>query len=160
MNNQKQFDSSANEHAKLARWLQQVLIRPLQEPAEQTGHPELLLNDDYHPRFYQQIPDFVMALLQNDAQATLRYAPLLYHLAGCTTCHTAYLEIYDAMRYALKSGESHPTVNQGTRPLATIPTGTLVNLCQLLIRQAEAVLRQARHEHTDADALARSLLQL
>src|SRR5207237_6747790 len=48
----------------------------------------------------------------------------------------------------------------GTRPLATIPVGMLVDLCQLLINQAEAVLRQAHHDHTDDDALARSLLQL
>src|SRR5207237_3491189 len=76
------------------------------------------------------------------------------------SCHTAYLEIYDALGYALTAGESVPLVNQGTRPLATIPAKTLVNLCQMLISQAEAVLRQARHEHTDNDALARSLLQL
>ncbi|GAC1385231.1 MAG: hypothetical protein NVS4B7_08330 [Ktedonobacteraceae bacterium] len=157
MNKHKQFDSSAGEHAKLARWLQHVLTQPLQEQSSQSG---VSLNSDYHPRFYQQLPDFVMALLQNEPQATIHYAPLLYHLAGCTTCHTAYLELYDAMRYALKSGASHPTVNQGTRPLATIPTATLVNLCQLLISQAEAVLHQAHHDHSDGNTLARSLLQL
>lgn len=165
MNDYKQFDSSAGEHAKLARWLRHVLTRPIAASVtsavdEDPGQSQFLLSSDYHPHFYQQLPDFAMALLQNDPQATVRYAPLLYHLAGCTACHTAYLELYDALRYALKSGDSYPTVNQGTRPLATIPTNTLVNLCQLLISQAEAVLQQARHTHTDGDALARSLLQL
>jgi hypothetical protein len=118
-----------------------------------------LLNNDYHPRFYQQLPDFIMALLQNDAKATVHYAPLLYHLIGCTVCHTAYLELYDAMRYALNTKEVHPVTNYGTRPLATIPAGTLVNLCQLLIHHAEAVYRQARHDHTDGEAQSRSMLQ-
>jgi hypothetical protein len=36
----------------------------------------------------------------------------------------------------------------------------LGHLFKLLINQAETVLRQARHDHTDADAMARSLLQL
>src|ERR1051326_1667000 len=136
MNNYKQFDSSPeyrSEHVKLARWLQHMLSTP---PS----------STDYHPRFYQQLPDFIMALLQNDPLATVHYAPLLYHLAGCTACHTAYLELYDAMRYALKNGDTQPVVNQGTRPLATIPVGTLVSLCQLLINQAEAVLHQARQD--------------
>src|SRR3989440_1355891 len=162
MNNYKQFGSSSehrSEHVKLARWLRHVLTTApsTEDASSQSG---LLLNTDYHPRFYQQLPDFIMALLQNDPLATVYYAPLLYHLAGCTVCHSAYLELYDAMRYAVKNGDAQPVVNQGTRPLATIPVGTLVNLCQLLINQAEAVLRQARHEHTDEDALARSLLQL
>lgn len=163
MNNYKQFDSSPeyrSEHVKLARWLQHMLSTPPSSTDDTTGKPGLLLNTDYHPRFYQQLPDFIMALLQNDPLATVHYAPLLYHLAGCTACHTAYLELYDAMRYALKNGDTQPVVNQGTRPLATIPVGTLVSLCQLLINQAEAVLHQARQDDTDNDALARSLLQL
>jgi hypothetical protein len=64
------------------------------------------------------------------------------------------------MRYAVKNGDTQPVVNQGTRPLATIPVATLVSLCQLLINQAEAVLHQARQDDTENDALARSLLQL
>jgi len=163
MNKYKQFDSSPeyrSEHVKLARWLRHVLTTAPSSTEDASSQSGLLLNTDYHPRFYQQLPDFIMALLQNDSLATVYYAPLLYHLAGCTVCHSAYLELYDAMRYAVKNGNAQPVVNQGTRPLATIPVGTLVNLCQLLINQAEAVLRQARHEHTDEDALARSLLQL
>src|SRR2546421_1166495 len=163
MNNYKQFDSSSehrSEHVKLARWLRYMLSTSPSSTEDAASQSGPLLNTDYHPRFYQQLPDFIMALLQDDPLATVHYAPLLYHLAGCTTCHSAYLELYDAMRYAVKNGNAQPVVNQGTRPLATIPVGTLVNLCQLLINQAEAVLRQARHEHTDNDALARSLLQL
>lgn len=160
MKNYKQFDSSPerrSEHIKLARWLQHVLATPLSSTGD---NGQVSLNNDYHSHFYQQLPDFIMALLQNDPLATVRYAPLLYHLAGCTVCHTAYLELFDAMRYAVKVGDAHPVVDQGTRPLASIPTGTLVNLSQVLISQAESVLFQARHEHTDNDALARSYLQL
>jgi hypothetical protein len=168
MNDYKQFDGSSNDRnatIKLARWLLDVLAKSSQDIAKlsSTGGDEnefeILLSSDYHPRFYQQLPDFIMALLLNDPKATIHYAPLLYHLAGCATCHSAYLELYDAMRYAVEVGDTLPNVNHGTRPLATIPAGTLVNLCQLLIRQAEAVLRQARHDRTDGDAQARSLLQ-
>ena len=163
MNNYKQFDSSSehrSEHVKLARWLRYMLSTSPSSTEDATSQSGPLLNTDYHPRFYQQLPDFIMALLQDDPLATVHYAPLLYHLAGCTTCHSAYLELYEAMRYAVKNGDAQPVVNQGTRPLATIPVGTLVSLCQLLINQAEAVLRQGRHDDTDSDALARSLLQL
>jgi hypothetical protein len=167
MNEHMQIDNTAHREneIKLARWLQHVLTPTPQEkrspssPGATIHQSEFLLTNDYHPHFYQQLPDFIMALLQNDPHATLRYAPLLYHLVGCTVCHTAYLELYDAMRYAIETPEVHPVVNQGTRPLATIPAITLVRLCQLLISQAEAVLRQARHDLTDGDALARSLLQ-
>ncbi|MFL5628437.1 MAG: hypothetical protein ACJ788_22890 [Ktedonobacteraceae bacterium] len=169
MDDYTHFNNSAdqhNEHVKLARWLQHVLVRPAQTQAppgasgNEASQAEIGHNGDYHLHFYQQLPDFIMALLQNDQHATIRYAPLLYHLAGCPTCHTAYLELYDALRYAIKVGNTQPLVNYGTRPLATIPTATLVNLCQLLINQAEAILRQARHDHTDGTAAARSLLQL
>ncbi len=169
MNNNKPFDSSSDhrsEHIKLARWLQYVLARPSQDQMKNTADGdesnnfEALLNSEYHPRFYQQLPDFIMALLQNDAKATIHYAPLLYHLIGCSVCHTAYLELYDAMRYALNTKEvHHPATNYGTRPLATIPATTLVNLCQLLIHHAEAVYLQARHDHTDGEAQSRSMLQ-
>jgi hypothetical protein len=166
MNNYKQFDSSSDhrsEQLKLARWLQYVLEKSSQDQTSNAAagdeSSDVLLNSDYHPRFYRQLPDFIMALLHNDPRAAVHYAPLLYHLIGCTVCHTAYLELYDAMRYALNSNQTHPNGNYGTRPLATIPARTLVNLCQLLISQAEAVLRQARHDHTNSDAYARSMLQ-
>lgn len=169
MNENKQFDDASedrNEHVKLARWLHDLLAKSSQDTANQfttiggdESEFELLLSDEYHPRFYQQLPDFIMALLGNDPRAPIRYAALLYHLAGCNVCHSAYLELYDALRYAVEVGDKVPIVDYGSRPLASIPTGTLVNLCQFLIRQAEVVLRQARREHTDGEAYARSLLQ-
>ena len=158
MNNYKQFDSSSeqrSEHVKLARWLRYMLSTSPSSTEDATSQSGPLLNTDYHPRFYQQLPDFIMALLQDDPLATVHYAPLLYHLAGCTTCHSAYLELYEAMRYAVKNGDAQPVVNQGTRPLATIPVGTLVSLCQLLINQAEAVLRQARRGYRFKERLLR-----
>ncbi|HTD20458.1 MAG TPA: hypothetical protein VK667_13115 [Ktedonobacteraceae bacterium] len=169
MNDFTHFNDSAdrhNEHVKLARWLQHVLAtsKPAQASfaaqGDEDSQAEVVFGGDYHPRFYQQLPDFIMALLRNDPRATIHYAPLLYHLASCPTCHTAYLELYDALRYAVKTGDTQPLSNSGTRPLATIPAGTLVNLCQVLIQQAEAILRQARRDHADGTPAARSLLQL
>ncbi len=160
MNDYTHFDDAApqgHEYTRLARWLQEVLLISPQKPPQ---GPETLSGNDYHPRFCFQLPDFIMALLQNDQRTTLRYAPLLYHLAGCLTCHSTYLELYDAMRFAVTTENSQPIVNTAARPLATIPTATLVNLCQLLISQAEALLRQARQDASDASAAARSLLQM
>ena len=102
---------------KLAQWLQDILYTaPAPEhiptlhtqktpiSGERDIQLELLLQDSsYHKRFFQQIPDFVFALLQNDPQAATHYAPLLYHLAGCSICHQSYLEVYDAMRAAASS---------------------------------------------------------
>ncbi len=163
MNDNKQFDNPSNnsEHLKLARWLRHVLAQSPQDTAYVSTNyeDEVVTNNDYHPQFYRQLPDFIMALLQNEAKATVHYAPLLYHLARCTMCHNAYLELYDALRYAVKPGEKGPgitSINYGSRPL---PDAASVKLCQLLIGQAEAVLRQARLDHTDGDAQARSLLQ-
>jgi hypothetical protein len=166
-----------DEYRKLAQWLQNIMAQPAQpqsaqqlEPATstQTGSlkggeeipPFALPLGDYHPYFYQQLPDFIMALLTHDQQASIRYAPLLYHLVGCPTCHAAYLDLYDAMQEALNVDESQAH----TTPLpvqANVPsTRQLVQLCQLLITQAEAVLKLARREHRDDSALARALLQL
>jgi hypothetical protein len=128
-------------------------------PAQET-RLELLLNSDYHLTFYQQLPDFVMALLNNDPQAALHYAPLLYHLAGCSECHKSYLDLYDAMRAAVYPREPRPLLGQGTRTLAATPPRMLAHLCQVLISQAEAILLQARRTGSDGSASARSLLQL
>src|SRR5438445_9680197 len=143
MNENKQFDDASkdrSEHIKLARWLHDLLAKSSQDTTNLStiaggdeSESEVVFGGDYHPRFYQQLPDFIMALLRNDPRATIHYAPLLYHLASCPTCHTAYLELYDALRYAVKTGDTQPLSNSGTRPLATIPAGTLVNLCQVLI---------------------------
>ena len=73
MNNYKQFDSSSehrSEHIKLARWLRYMLSTP-SSTEDATSQSGLLLNTDYHPRFYQQLPDFIMALLQNDPLSTI-----------------------------------------------------------------------------------------
>jgi len=165
MNDNEQFDGSSNghnEYEKLARWLRHVLAysprdtENVSTSEEDAAEYEVVTGDEYHPQFYRQLPDFIMALLRNDAKAMFHYAPLLYHLAGCTICHSAYLELYDALRYAVKSGEKVQSINYGSRSL---PDAASVKLSQLLISQAEAALRQARREHTDGEAQARSLLQ-
>lgn len=167
MNENNQFENVSlgnSKYEKLARWLQHVFALPEQAPGKTAMEDdadvfELVSVGDYHPHFYQQLPDFIVALLHHDARATTQYAPLLYHLAMCDPCRKAYCELYDALGYALTTPEV-ANVNQGTRPLASIPTAALVHLCQLLITQAEAVLRLARHEHTDGQTEARSLLQM
>lgn len=167
MNDHNQFEERADPHTryeKLALWLQEVLRVPLQRktlPAEVgEAQLELLLESDYHLHFYQQLPDFVMALLNNDPMAALHHAPLLYHMAGCHECHSGYLELYDALRYAIQPQRPRSTLGQGTRTLAATPQRMLGHLCQTLISQAEAVLQQARHDHRDSDVTARRLLQL
>lgn len=167
MKENSQFENVSpgdNKYENLARWLQHVFVLPEHVPGKTVAEDdanrfEFVSVGDYHPHFYKQLPDFILALLHNDAQATAQYAPLLYHLAMCDPCREAYCELYDALGYALTTSEV-ANVNQGTRPLTSIPAAALVHLCQLLITQAEAVLRLARHEHTDGQAEARSLLQM
>jgi hypothetical protein len=150
-----------NEYLPLAQWVQQVLAIPQQPKAELASITDNggQFGDDFHFEFYQQLPDFALALLNNDTQATIRYAPLLFHLTGCPTCHAAYLEIYDAMRATVGIDETHIPVGQWSQSMANTSTRMLVYLCRLLINQAEEILLQARHDHTDNDAWARSLLQ-
>lgn len=179
-----------DENVRLAGWLQQILhVAPREKtktalPGESDHQLELMLESDYHLHFYQQLPDFIMALLSNDEQtplrspepqasgadalvsgirdfpATIRYAPLLYHLAGCQECHSAYLDLYDSLKEALYPQGRRPLLGQGTRTLEATPQRMLGHLCQTLISQAEAVLRQARREHSDGETSARALLQL
>jgi hypothetical protein len=92
----------------LAQWLLRLMREPHiptssdpSSPGEGELHGNLCEED--HLQFFGQLPDFVTALLLQDEGATLRYAPLLYHLVGCDDCHQAYLEIYDALRAALTS---------------------------------------------------------
>lgn len=146
----------------LAQWLQTILTIP--SPLLQSETTSILDNGakapgQYHLPYYQQLPDFAMALLNNDSQAALRYAPLLYHLIGCTACHNAYLEIYDALRDALATTNGQVMADSSQHALALTPARMLVHLCQLLINQAQEVLRMARHDHIDHDAWARALLQ-
>ena len=144
----------------LAQWLQDILTLPSSSSySEQVPLAENGDGNGYHLAFYQQLPDFVAALLNNDTQATLRYAPLFYHLIGCASCHRAYLEVYDALRAALTSSDGQLLAENGSHSLASIPPRTLVQLCQVLIVQAQNVLREARRDHSDNDAWARSLLQ-
>jgi hypothetical protein len=151
---------------QLAQWLLQVLAPEMSEQDAADEHTEegsqlpLVLTNNYHPHFYQQMPDFIMALLNNDAQATVRYAPLLYHLVNCPSCHASYLDLYDSLRAAIYPRGPRPLLGQGTRTLAATPHRMLSHLCQTLISQANAVLLQARHDHQDQDDTARSLLQM
>jgi hypothetical protein len=149
----------------LAQWLSQLLQTP---PLTRQTEPLSLANEDidfanseYHADFYPQIPDFALALLKQDPTATTRYAPLLFHLIGCPACHHVYLETYDALATALdlKNKPVSTTLRAPAPSLAATSPRLLVLLCQLLIGQAQAVLRQARREHDDQDAWARSLLQ-
>jgi hypothetical protein len=160
--NPHQPDQSRQSYIPLARWLQELLAVPAPpEPPERTslletgGHSI----EGYHPQFYRQIPDFAAALLANDSQATLHYAPLFYHLIGCSTCHSAYLEIYDAMRAALTMNGESTIVAPASQPLALAQPRMLVYLSQLQINQARAVLRQSRRDHIDRSAWARALLR-
>jgi hypothetical protein len=168
MNNDMHFsDQSASheESLRLAQWLRQLMqySPPSEKPVSQSRdetHLDLLLDSDYHLRFYQQLPDFIMALLNDDPQATIHYAPLLYHLAGCTECHRGYLDLYDAMRAAIYPRGIRPLLGQGTRTLDATPQRMLSHLCRTLISQSSAILQQARRDHVDADASARAMLQL
>jgi hypothetical protein len=157
------FTNIRNEYLPMAQWLQQVLATTPQHSKTELAaitDDRGQFGDEYHTEFYQQLPDFVLALLNNDTQeATIHFAPLLFHLIGCPICHAAYLEIYDAMRATMQIDQVHTPVAEWPQSMATTSTRTLVDTCQLLINQAAAVLRQGRHGHTDNDAWARSLLQ-
>lgn len=156
-------DSHPDNNVRLSSWLQQVMKLPPTKTqgmaADDDSALELLLDSNYHIHFYQQLPDFVMALLQNDTLAMRQYADLLYHLAGCSECHTAYLELYDALRGAVYPQGFRPQLGQGTKTLAATPSRMLRHLCQALISQAEALFQQGRREPHDYNESARSLLQ-
>jgi hypothetical protein len=152
---------------RLAQWLLQLLAPVSQgQSGDDNGLSEeeqqlpLILTNDYHPHFYQQLPNFIMALLNNDPQATVSYAPLLYHLVGCSACYTSYLDLYDSLRAAIYPRGSRPLLGQGTRTLAATPHRMLSHLSQTLISQARALLHQARHDHTNQDETARALLRM
>jgi hypothetical protein len=156
MNERRQIDQD-DEYMQLGYWLQQVMAA---KSASATGSGLAdNENGEYHPHFYQQLPDFVMALLKQEPQVTLHYAPLLYHMVGCATCHDAYLDLYEAMRAALQSDSDDLYINQRTTNLEATPARMVAQLCQSFIHQAEALYYQSRREHTDESALARSLLQ-
>jgi hypothetical protein len=153
------------QYSSVAQWLHQLLVEtPHPAPVEQLpiGEDVSLASTEYHPAFYPQIPNFALALLKHDSEAPIHYAPLLFHLLSCPTCHRAYLEIYDALRAAVLDEVKPATTAlriSSTTTLATTSPKQLVFLCQLLIAQAKAVLRQAHRERSDQDVWARSLLQ-
>ena len=152
-----------NEYLPLAQWLQQILATTPQHPkAELATITDIggKFGDAYHLEFYRQLPDFVQALLNNATQEDVtRFGPLVFHLIGCPTCHTAYLEIYGAMRATIGIDGAHTSTSTLPQSIATTSTRVLVYMCQLLINQAAEVLREARHDHSDNNAWARSLLQ-
>ncbi len=168
MTSQFNFDMNTNpQNAALARWLlniftpseeQDVWIEPslLSSESDNMG---ALSGATYHPQYYQKLPDLAIALLQNEPRVELHYAPLIFHLLHCATCHTAYLDIYDSLREALQPQETRLQVGQGPRTLAAIPPRMVVHLSQLFISQAEALLKQGRREQRDTTDLARFLLQ-
>lgn len=150
------------QNTVLAQWLYQLLAdRPHAVNTEQipVGEDASFPGADYHASFYPQIPNFAMALLRQDVTAVTHYSPLLFHLMGCPTCHRAYLEIYDALRATRDDLRTTAWRVPSTASLATTSPKLLVFLCQLLIGQARAELRQAHRERGDNDAWARSLLQ-
>jgi hypothetical protein len=156
-------EKNESGNIQLAQWLQEVLAAPPGQGQTKVDalRDEEVVAGNYHPQFYTQLPDFVMALLKNEPYAILRYAPLIYHLIGCRTCHTAYLEIYDAMKAAIRSDIVVVEVEEDEqmRSMVSVPIRMVELLCELLIDQAGALLRQARHDHTQNDERARLLLQ-
>lgn len=170
MNDAARFDGISqpdDNNAQLAQWLLEVFVPVSQgqgsdenEISDEGQQLSLLWEDDYHLNFYQQLPSFIMALLNNDPLATVSYAPLLYHLMGCSACHASYLDLYDSLRAAIYPHGARPLLGQGTRTLSATPHRMLSHLCQTLISQSKAVLRQARHDHSDQDEAARSLLRM
>lgn len=172
MTDHQQFEDKSNppgspgEYERLAKWLKEtlpvttLLSENVSSSSDDENEFEGLFDETYHLHFYQQLPDFVIALLKNDPLVNIRFAPLLYHLLICPDCHRAYLEIYDAMRVAVQADEIQPPVSQGLHfSVEPPPARVVVHLCKVLISQAEAVLRQAHRDHTNGDPLARSLLQ-
>jgi hypothetical protein len=156
MNERGQIDPR-NENLPLARWLQEVMAA--NSTAAAASAPPENENNEYHPYFYQQLPDFITALLEQQPRATLHFAPLLYHLIGCTVCHSAYLDLYSAMRAAIQPDEVQLNVGQRTGSWEATPVRMVVQLCQSFIRQAEALYRQSRRDHTNESIQARFLLQ-
>lgn len=157
-------DNSATQPNSLAGWIYALLtsskgpMPPGQLPVGEDVSP---LREDYHPTFFQQLPNFALALIQHEPAVTTHYAPLLCHLLACPLCHRAYLETYDALRAALadEPGRTLPLHSSSTAKLATTRSTQVVWLSQLLINQARSVLREAQRAHSNEDAWARSLLQ-
>jgi hypothetical protein len=157
-------DNSAAQPNSLAGWIYALLTNgkgPMPPGQLPVGEDVSPLREDYHPTFFQQLPNFALALIQHEPAVTTHYAPLLCHLLTCPLCHRAYLETYDALRVALadEPRQTSPLHPSSTAKLATTKSTQVVWLCQLLINQARSILREAQRAHSDEDAWARSLLQ-
>jgi len=153
-------------YKQLAHWLQHIVAAPTGASAAFEAEDDSTISDSEprgtHLGYYLQLPAFVMTLLRHpdDPHALLPYTALLYHLASCPDCHEAYLDLYRALRPTLETDHLLPPMDYGVRSLSAMPAESLVHLCQSLISQSEAVLRQARRDNTDGYAQARALLQL
>ena len=153
-------------YKQLAHWLQRIVTAPAGESAPFKEEDDSIIADSeprgFHLGYYQQLPNFVLTLLRHpdDAHALLPYTALLYHLASCPDCREAYLDFYRALRPTLETDHWQPPTDYGVRSLSAIPAESLAHLCQSLISQTEAVLRQARRDDSDSDTQARALLQL
>lgn len=100
-----------------------------------------------------------MAVLQGDPGALARYAPLLFHLVGCATCHSTYLGVYGALWAAVHTPDDIPAQQGAGRPTSrTTSPGMVAYVCQVLLSEAKAVLEETRRERTDGSALACSYL--
>ncbi len=167
--NDWQFDdmsSNTGAHKQLAQWLQLILAAQPDAAAAQAENDEVLTSSApgaqrYHLRYYQQLPDVVMTLLNypGDYQKLAAYTPLLAHLVTCPDCRAAYADLYRALHPTFVTSQTLPPNNYKIPALAAIPSGSLVHLCHSLIMQAEAILREAHRRQRDDSAAARSLLQ-
>lgn len=153
-------------YKQLAHWLQRIVASSTGGAAAFEAEDDNALPDGeprgFHPGYYRQLPALAMTLLRHpgDSHALLPYTALLYHLASCPDCREAYLDLYRALRPTLETDHRLPPMEYGVRSLSAMPAESLVHLCQSLISQAKAVLRQARHDNTDGADQARALLQL
>ena len=112
-------------NAPLAQWVYQLLTgaQPVVSSGQiPVGEDVSLLGIDYHAAFYPLIPNFALALLKQDSDVLTHYAPLFFHLIGCSTCHRAYLETYDALRVSLADGARPMTTTLRLSSSASLAT--------------------------------------
>src|SRR5712691_10698597 len=109
--NEHKPSADQSDYKALAQWLQDLLAPQPSQVSSPEDEPM-----DYHPHFYQQLPNFVMALLNKDPQARLHYAPLLYHLVACPSCHAAYRDLYLALQAATRPDQFSQASVSNSRP--------------------------------------------
>ena len=105
---------SKSQQKQLAAFIQAVMNTPpsdlqLSEASSVLGSRALqVVGQDYHLEFYQQLPELVLSILNDEPdgpELVNHYGALLFHLAGCMICHQAYMELYNSLSAAL----SQPT---------------------------------------------------